>query len=149
RRIYRELAHAQLRSARSQEETTREWRRISTQSSGSRIESSKELRVSSESELREVRAKKAETLKERGKQVFPNDFRVTDAIEASRRELLRIARDESELEKLTGEDGITEDSPRFNLYGRVMAKRGPFLVIRTPYGDAQALVRKELLDEDD
>lgn len=105
--------------------------------------------MSSESELREVRAKKAETLKERGKQVFPNDFRVTDAIEASRRELLRIARDESELEKLTGEDGITEKSPRFNLYGRVMAKRGPFLVIRTPYGDAQALVRKELLDEDD
>lgn len=105
--------------------------------------------MASESELREIRAKKAESLRERGKQVFPNDFRVTDAIEASRRELVRVAQDEAALEALTSEADLPEDAPRYALYGRVMAKRGPFLVIRTPYGDAQALVRKDLLSGDD
>ena len=46
------------------------------------------------------------------------------------------------------EEELAPDAPQVHLFGRVMAKRGPFLVIRTPYGDAQALVRKEVLEED-
>jgi lysyl-tRNA synthetase, class II len=103
--------------------------------------------VASETELREVRAKKAESLRELGREAFPNDLRVDAACEASRKRLAEIAADESLRAALPTEDELPESPAIFPLYGRVVAKRGPFLVIRTPYGDLQALVRKDALDE--
>ncbi|HEX2678938.1 MAG TPA: lysine--tRNA ligase, partial [Polyangiales bacterium] len=43
------------------------------------------------------------------------------------------------------EGELAADAEHYPLYGRVIAKRGPFLVIQTPYGSAQALVRPENL----
>ena len=41
---------------------------------------------------------------------------------------------------------VPADAEEYPLYGRVVAKRGPFLVIQTPHGQAQALVRPDALD---
>ncbi|MEM1413670.1 MAG: lysine--tRNA ligase, partial [Myxococcota bacterium] len=49
---------------------------------------------------------------------------------------------------LPEESELAGDETPYPLYGRVVAKRGPFLVLRTPHGDAQALVRKDALPED-
>jgi lysyl-tRNA synthetase class 2 len=73
---------------------------------------------------------------------YPNDFH---ADEAGRRELLAIANDPERCAALPGEGEAADGAPEYPLYGRVMAKRGPFLVILTPYGSAQALVRPDRL----
>lgn len=102
--------------------------------------------MASESELREVRAKKAENLRSLGREPFPNDLRVDAELEAKRRRLAEISASEELRAALPTEDELPESPEIFPLYGRVMAKRGPFLVIRTPYGDVQALVRKDAVD---
>jgi lysyl-tRNA synthetase class 2 len=101
--------------------------------------------VATEDELIEARRKKAAALHEHGARPFPNDFRVDAEVEAKRRALVELASDEAARAALPEESQLGDDAARFPLYGRVMAKRGPFLVVRTPYGEAQALVRKELL----
>ncbi|MCA9579771.1 MAG: lysine--tRNA ligase, partial [Myxococcales bacterium] len=70
-------------------------------------------------------------------------------MEAERRHVVDLANDleSGAREALPLEEDLAPDAPELHLFGRVMAKRGPFLVIRTPYGDAQALVRKDVLDE--
>jgi lysyl-tRNA synthetase, class II len=104
--------------------------------------------VASEEELIRARRAKFEKLEQAGTSAFPNKF-VGD--EASRKEALAIARavvdDEARRAALPTEAELTGDEPPFHLFGRVLAKRGPFVVIRTPYGDMQALVRKDKLDE--
>jgi len=104
--------------------------------------------VATEEELKKARLAHAEKLRESGTQPWPNRFRATDETEQSRRDVVELASDtEDSRNALPLEDDLPEDAERYWLYGRVVAKRGPFLVIRTPYGDAQALVRPESLAE--
>ena len=107
--------------------------------------------MASEDELREARRKKFAALEECGSRAFPNDFVVTGEMESARKALLEraLSEDESVRADLPDEAELSGDEPHVALYGRVMAKRGPFLVLRTPYGDAQALVRKEKLTDDE
>jgi len=105
--------------------------------------------VATEDELRQTRLNKAERLRELGVLPYPNSWRATDELEEKRRDVVSLAHDESARHELPLEEELTHDAPHVPLYGRVIAKRGPFVVIRTPYGDAQALVRPEKLSERD
>ena len=103
--------------------------------------------MATEEELRETRRKKAGALAEHGSQPYPNDFVATPQREQSRAELVTMAADEQATAKLPLETELGDDPHMSELYGRVVAKRGPFLVIRTPHGDAQALVRPDKLTD--
>ena len=100
--------------------------------------------MASEEELIRARRAKFEKLEQAGTRAFPNTFRADDA---TRKQALAIALDESARAGLPGEAELKGEEPCYSLFGRVMAKRGPFLVLRTPYGDMQALVRKDRLSE--
>ncbi|MEM9073972.1 MAG: lysine--tRNA ligase [Myxococcota bacterium] len=113
--------------------------------------------MSSEDQLRKASLEKIQRLQEAGTQGFPNSFRATPEMEAKRKEIASLARaceadaqaakeeerepKEAESRGLPSEDGLKGDEDQHWLYGRVVGKRGPFLVIRTPYGTVQALVR--------
>jgi len=103
--------------------------------------------VATEDELRQTRLSKAERLRELGVLPYPNTWRTNPALEDQRRRLVLLAANEEARSKLPLEEELSQDAPQVPLFGRVVAKRGPFLVIRTPHGDAQALVRPERLDE--
>jgi len=105
--------------------------------------------VATEDELRQTRLNKAERLRELGVLPYPNTWRTNPELEDKRRQLVLLAADEEACAKLPLEDELTDDAPHLPLFGRVVAKRGPFLVIRTPHGDAQSLVRPESLSESD
>jgi lysyl-tRNA synthetase class 2 len=100
--------------------------------------------VASEEELIRARRAKFEKLEQAGTQAFANTFR---GDEASRQKALAVAANEAERATLPGEAELKGDEPSYSLFGRVVAKRGPFIVLRTPYGDMQALVRKDKLPE--
>jgi len=102
--------------------------------------------VASEEELIAARRKHAAGLAASGEVPYPNGFVGDDKL---RREVVAIANDEARRAALPGEAELPPDAPVFPLYGRVMAKRGPFLVIQTPHGSAQTLVRPENLSERD
>jgi lysyl-tRNA synthetase, class II len=102
--------------------------------------------VANEEELIAARKKHAASLVEHGAQAFPSGFVGDDTL---RREVVRIANDEAARAALPGEGELAVDAEHYPLYGRVMAKRGPFLVIQTPHGTAQALVRPENLPAKD
>jgi lysyl-tRNA synthetase class 2 len=106
--------------------------------------------LATEDDLKLARKTKADTLSTFGSRPYPNTFRVTPEMEAERKRVLELANDRESgaRDALPLEEELAPDAPQVHLFGRVMAKRGPFLVIRTPYGDAQALVRKEVLEED-
>ncbi|MEZ4256739.1 MAG: lysine--tRNA ligase [Polyangiales bacterium] len=105
--------------------------------------------MASEDELRQVRKDHGEALRAAGTQPFPNDFRETTATRDARDKVLALAADEAARAALPMEPDVKPEDPRLPLYGRVIAKRGPFLVFRTPFGDAQSLVRPEHLSERD
>jgi lysyl-tRNA synthetase class 2 len=94
-----------------------------------------------EDELIAARRKSAEALREHGTQPFPEGFRSDAEAEASRRALFALASEPAALAAVPEEAGLRGDEPKFWLFGRVVAQRGPFLVVRTPLGDLQALVR--------
>lgn len=73
---------------------------------------------------------------------FPNDYRADDE---KRRACVRVALDTAIRAALPLEAELAPDADVYPLYGRVMAKRGPFLVIQTPHGNVQSLVRKDSL----
>jgi lysyl-tRNA synthetase class 2 len=98
--------------------------------------------MASEEELIAARKRHVEKLLENGWQPYPNDFRGDDE---RRREVVAIANDEARRAQLPGEGEALDGAEPYPLYGRVIAKRGPFVVIQTPYGSAQALVRPENL----
>jgi lysyl-tRNA synthetase class 2 len=98
--------------------------------------------VASEDELIAARRRHIEKLQEAGTLPYPNDFRPD---EAARREVVELAADETRCAELPGEGELQPGARHYPLYGRVMAKRGPFLVIQTPHGSAQALVRPDEL----
>ena len=96
--------------------------------------------MASELELMDVRRQHGVALAEVGTRAYPNDVRLDPA---SRTELFAIrARHFSGEITLPGEAEVGPTDPELQLFGRVVAKRGPFLVIRTPHGDAQVLARK-------
>ena len=105
--------------------------------------------MATEDELRQTRLNKAERLRELDVLPYPNDFRTTPQLEEGRRHVVALASDEDARAKLPLEDELTDDDAHLPLFGRVIAKRGPFLVIRTPHGDAQSLVRPDSLPEAD
>jgi lysyl-tRNA synthetase class 2 len=98
-------------------------------------------------ELTEARRQKARALSEHGTQAFPNTFRTESARHDSRNALFaamaEARADETRLNAVPQEAELTGSEATFALYGRVVAKRGPFLVVRTPLGDAQTLVRNK------
>jgi lysyl-tRNA synthetase class 2 len=98
--------------------------------------------VASEEELIIARRKHAAALSAAGSSAFPNGFTGDDRL---RREVVAIANDATRCATLPGENELPSDAPVYPLYGRVMAKRGPFLVIQTPHGSAQTLVRPDNL----
>jgi lysyl-tRNA synthetase class 2 len=103
--------------------------------------------VASEEELIRARRAKFEKLEQAGTRAFPNTFQ---GDEASRKAALAVTTgDEQKRASLPTEAELSGDEPSYQLFGRVIAKRGPFLVVRTPYGDMQALVRKDKLPEAD
>ena len=98
--------------------------------------------MASEDELRDARRAKVPTLEGAGSRAFPNDFRVSEAMESRRREIVAIANGPAEERAQLPEESELEGGEAESwIYGRVIAKRGPFLVLRTPYGDVQTLVR--------
>lgn len=98
--------------------------------------------MASEDELRDARRAKVPTLEGAGSRAFPNDFRVSEAMESRRREIVALANGPAEERaQLPEESELEGGEPESWIYGRVIAKRGPFLVLRTPYGDVQTLVR--------
>jgi lysyl-tRNA synthetase class 2 len=100
--------------------------------------------MASEEELIRARRAKFERLEQAGSSAFPNTF---VGNEASRKAALAACHDEVVRAALPSEAELKGDEPRYELFGRVVAKRGPFVVVRTPYGDMQALVRKDKLAE--
>jgi len=100
--------------------------------------------VASEEELIRARRAKFEKLEQAGSRAYPNTFR---GDEEERKQALAVANDEQRRAALPTEAELKGDEASFGLFGRVVAKRGPFLVLRTPFGDMQALVRKDKLDE--
>jgi lysyl-tRNA synthetase class 2 len=102
--------------------------------------------VASEEELIAARRKHGGELAQAGTQAYPSGYEGADKL---RREVIEIANDEARRSLLPGEGELPADAKSFPLYGRVMAKRGPFLVIQTPYGQAQALVRPENLSKEE
>jgi len=74
---------------------------------------------------------------------YPNWLRVTPEIEAARKGLMASVTSES-FEGWASEEELTANAELFAIYGRVMAKRGPFLVIQTPYGRIQVYFAKEV-----
>jgi len=105
--------------------------------------------VATEEELKKARWAHAGQLENAGTQPFPNDFRATDELLGRRAAFMALVDDEDARLRLPTEDELPDDAPHLALFGRVVAKRGPFLVIRTPAGDGQALVRKDRLPPDD
>ncbi len=112
--------------------------------------------MATEDELIASRRAHAAELVPLGTQAYPNDFRASlpagddEALgdrEASRARLFaRIERakaSEGSLATLPDEASLAGDEEAHWLFGRVVGRRGPFVVIRTPHGDAQALVRNK------
>ncbi len=104
--------------------------------------------MATEDELTRARKAHAEKLREAGTEPFPNHHRTTPQMEDSRARFVALANGpEGDRASLPEEADLEASAPEVHLWGRVVAKRGPFLVLRTPYGDAQALVRKDRLTE--
>jgi lysyl-tRNA synthetase class 2 len=112
--------------------------------------------MATEDELIASRRAHAAELARLGTQAYPNDFRASapagedEALgdrESSRARLFQrvghAKASKASLEALPDEAGLVGDEEEHWLFGRVVGRRGPFVVIRTPLGDAQALVRNK------
>jgi len=108
--------------------------------------------MATEKELEQARRARVLKLQAAGTQAYPQ-FSFDD-IESARRSCLEAAsiaknpelRATMPTEATLGQDNSTQGAHReFTIYGRVVAKRGPFLVIRTSAGDVQALIRADAL----
>jgi len=113
--------------------------------------------VDTDDPLKKARRAKIERLEELGTQGYPNTFRVDRAREEQRKQLLELATacaaDAAEAKEagrsptlaqskgLPEEGELSGDEAEVWLYGRMVLSRGPFYIVHTPYGRAQALVR--------
>jgi len=113
--------------------------------------------MATEDELIASRRAHAAALVELGTQPYPNDFRAREEAapgvdkEASRDALFarihQVKSDAAQLDALPEEANLRGDETVHWLFGRVIAKRGPFVKIQTPLGAAQALVRAKTQDD--
>ena len=123
--------------------------------------------MATEQELEQARRAHAQTLS----RAYPNDFRPDEATRQRRIEAIAYCNDDAikgapeEGETIEGRDGafvitdrrrrlpqddeLTGEEPHYPLYGRVVAKRGPFIVIQTPHGRAQGFVPNKGADLDE
>lgn len=102
--------------------------------------------MANEQDLKAARRAHVDAALAAGTRPFPNDFRAfANGFDASRDDALRLSKSEEARAALPTEEELTGNETHLHVYGRVMAKRGPFLVIRTPGGDLQSLVRPEKL----
>lgn len=101
-------------------------------------------RVATEQELKAIRAAQARRFEEHGASAFPA-WSASEELERNRRDFVLTAQDPQRCAELPLESDIQPNAPVVLLYGRVMARRGPFLVLRTSHGDAQALLRSDHL----
>lgn len=102
--------------------------------------------MATEDELQTARRDHAVRQTELGFKAYPACW-ITDEELSSRRAFFRRVADADALANLPGEAEVGDADRVYTLVGRVVAKRGPFVVLRTPLGDAQALVRPEALSE--
>jgi lysyl-tRNA synthetase class 2 len=100
--------------------------------------------MASEEDLIEARRAKIRELGAAGVSAFPNEFRVDAARESERKRAAEILTDAERRSALPLEDELTGSEAPVWMYGRVVSKRGPFVVLRTPYGDVQTLVRDKV-----
>ena len=127
-------------------------RRFTRRGGGSASEPPKGVvTMTSEAELQENRVRRGEALREHGASPFPS-VSYYEREQQQRDELLLEVQDEAFVKALPHEADLSEadlQAPERQrpLFGRLVAKRGPFLVLRTPKGDAQALVRPDALNE--
>lgn len=120
--------------------------------------------MATEEELVEARRAHAQALKDAGSAAYPNVFRPSELERERRAEALALLNDPAnkgaprEGERVVDrvgplvvvekdgvrrtrfpqDDELTGNEEHWLVYGRVMARRGPFLVIQTPHGRAQA-----------
>lgn len=121
--------------------------------------------MATEQELEKVRREHAAALRSAGSAPYPNDFRASETTRTTRSRALdllnshelkgkpvegeevledrgdhlRVRVDGVERRRLKQQAELTDDDPVYPLYGRVMGRRGPFLVIQTEEaGRAQA-----------
>jgi lysyl-tRNA synthetase class 2 len=97
--------------------------------------------MASEDDLIEARRAKIAELRAAGEAPFPNAFRATEEMERDRAATVARLRDPSSHATLPLETDVPEGAERHALYGRIVGRRGPFVVVRTPFGDAQILAR--------
>ena len=103
--------------------------------------------MATEDDLIAARLAHAAKLQTTGSVAYPSGFR---ANEQDRRHVVELANaSANQRQELPGETELRAAAKHYDLYGRVMAKRGPFLVVQTPYGSAQALVRPGDLPDDE
>ncbi len=102
--------------------------------------------MSTEPELIAARQARQATLLAAGIEPFPVSS-VTAADQAARDALTALSKNSSAIAALPEEAGIVEGGELSSLFGRLLGKRGPFLIVRTPAGDLQALARSEQLSE--
>ena len=112
--------------------------------------------MATEDELIASRRAHAAALSGLGTQPYPNDFRArAEATPGVDREATRdalfarihqVKADAAALDALPEEADLRGDETVHWLFGRVIAKRGPFVKIQTPLGAAQALVRTKAQD---
>ncbi len=100
--------------------------------------------MASEEDLIQARRAKIQELAAAGVSPFPNDFRVDADREGERKRAAEILTHPERRAGLPLEDELTGSEDPVWVYGRVVSKRGPFVVLRTPYGDVQALVRDKV-----
>lgn len=72
-----------------------------------------------------------------------------DQAVANRTEAVKIALHPEKRAELPHEADFKGNEKTYAVFGRVVARRGPFIVLRTPDGDIQALVRKDELKHDE
>ncbi|MCB9708347.1 MAG: lysine--tRNA ligase [Myxococcales bacterium] len=92
------------------------------------------------------RRQHVEGLLRTGTMGYPNRFASNDEARARAFDMISTP---ALLARLPSEADLPSDALSYPMYGRVVAKRGPFLVLRTRHGDMQALVRKDGLSEDE
>ncbi len=102
--------------------------------------------MSTESELIAARQARQATLLAAGVEAFPVSP-VTEADQSTRDALVAAAQDAAAVAALPEESDLVESGPLQALFGRLLGKRGPFYIVRTPGADVQALARPERLSE--
>ncbi len=106
--------------------------------------------MATEEELKRVRLQHAKELREAATEAYPPATWWSDSTWWQRCRDAASAASNPELRpSFPLENELAEDAPYHQVYGRVVAKRGPFIVVRTPTGDVQALVRPQLLAQEE